>query len=66
MHSTSVLSFFVISLAALFCVQSAQAQLEGPKITHKVYFDIKRGDEDLGRSECYLTCECIKALMIIH
>ncbi|THH12896.1 hypothetical protein EW146_g7266 [Bondarzewia mesenterica] len=38
----------VVSFTALFCTQSVEAA-RGPKITHKVYFDIKHGDEDLGR-----------------
>ncbi|KLO16964.1 hypothetical protein SCHPADRAFT_822312 [Schizopora paradoxa] len=48
MFGRVVLSLFIVSLAALFCVQSAEAA-KGPKITHKVYFDIKQGDKDLGR-----------------
>ncbi|KAK7472723.1 Peptidyl-prolyl cis-trans isomerase B, variant 2 [Stygiomarasmius scandens] len=40
--------FLVISLASLFCVQNVEAA-KGPKITHKVYFDIKHGDTELGR-----------------
>lgn len=43
------LVFIVVSLAAIFCVQSVEAA-RGPRITSKVYFDIKHGDEDLGRS----------------
>lgn len=45
---------FLVSLAVLLAAcaflfsQSAEAA-KGPKITHKVYFDIKHGDEDLGR-----------------
>ncbi|KAL4074233.1 cyclophilin-like domain-containing protein [Scleroderma yunnanense] len=42
------LAFIIVSLAALFCAQSVDAA-KGPKITHKVYFDIKHGDKDLGR-----------------
>lgn len=38
---------FVLVLLALFCsVQAAK----GPVITNKVYFDIKQGDKNLGRS----------------
>jgi len=43
------LIFVVVSLAAVFCAQSVEAA-RGPKITHKVYFDIKHGDKDMGRS----------------
>ncbi|KAJ3513707.1 hypothetical protein NLJ89_g2798 [Agrocybe chaxingu] len=42
------LAFIVVSFAAFFCAQSVEAT-KGPKITHKVYFDIKHGDENLGR-----------------
>jgi peptidyl-prolyl cis-trans isomerase B (cyclophilin B) len=44
----------VISLLVMltFCfvyfAQTVEAA-KGPKITHKVYFDIQHGDEDLGR-----------------
>jgi len=44
-----VVSLMVILTAAfLFFGQTAEAA-KGPKITHKVYFDMKHGDEDLGR-----------------
>lgn len=44
-----VVSLMVILTAAfLFLGQTAEAA-KGPKITHKVYFDIKHGDEELGR-----------------
>ncbi|KIK34028.1 hypothetical protein CY34DRAFT_664849 [Suillus luteus UH-Slu-Lm8-n1] len=42
------LALILISIAAIFCAQSADAA-KGPKITHKVYFDIRHGDKDLGR-----------------
>jgi len=50
---TSVQKFFVTILLLLtasfaFFAQTAEAA-KGPKITHKVYFDMKHGDEDLGR-----------------
>lgn len=41
--------FIVVSIAAFFCAQSVEAA-KGPKISHKVYFDINHGDEHLGRS----------------
>jgi hypothetical protein len=46
------LAFIVISLAAFFCAQSVDAA-KGPKITHKVYFDLKHGDKELGRGEYF-------------
>ena len=42
------LIFVVVTLAALFCAEPVEAA-RGPKISHKVYFDIKHGDKDLGR-----------------
>jgi len=42
------LAFIIVSIAAFFCTQSVDAA-KGPKITHKVYFDIKHGDKELGR-----------------
>ena len=49
MYAKLILSLVAITVAALFSAQSAEA-VRGPKITHKVYFDIKHGDKDLGRS----------------
>lgn len=44
-----VVSLMVILTATfLFFGQTAEAA-KGPKITNKVYFDIKHGDEDMGR-----------------
>jgi hypothetical protein len=43
------LAFVVVSVAAFFCAQSVDAA-KGPRITNKVFFDIKHGDESLGRS----------------
>jgi len=42
-------AFVVVSLVAFFCAQSADAA-KGPKVTNIVYFDIKQGDVELGRS----------------
>ncbi|KAJ6587122.1 peptidylprolyl isomerase B [Mycena vulgaris] len=41
------LTFVLVSVAAFFCAPAEAAK--GPKITHKVYFDIKHGDTDMGR-----------------
>jgi hypothetical protein len=38
----------ILSVTFVFFAQSADAA-KGPKITHKVYFDITHGDEELGR-----------------
>lgn len=38
----------ILTVTFLFFGQTAEAA-KGPKITHKVYFDIKHGDEELGR-----------------
>ncbi|KAL5114764.1 Peptidyl-prolyl cis-trans isomerase B [Pleosporales sp. CAS-2024a] len=44
-----VISFLLIlSVAFVFFAQASEAT-KGPKITHKVYFDITHGDEKLGR-----------------
>jgi peptidyl-prolyl cis-trans isomerase B (cyclophilin B) len=42
----SVLLILAVTFA--FFAQTAQA-VKGPKITHKVYFDISHGDEPMGR-----------------
>lgn len=44
-----VVSLVVILTAALFFFGQTAEAAKGPKITHKVYFDIKHGDEDMGR-----------------
>jgi len=45
----AVISLLLIfSIVFLFFAQSADAT-KGPKITHKVYFDITHGDDELGR-----------------
>ncbi|CAG8957018.1 hypothetical protein HYFRA_00012498 [Hymenoscyphus fraxineus] len=43
-----VSALLIITVAFLFFAQTAQAT-KGPKITHKVYFDISHGDEPMGR-----------------
>ncbi|KAI1818045.1 cyclophilin-like domain-containing protein [Poronia punctata] len=43
-----VSAILLLSFSALLLSQTAEAT-KGPKITHKVYFDIKHGEEDLGR-----------------
>ncbi|KAF5671534.1 peptidyl-prolyl cis-trans isomerase b [Fusarium heterosporum] len=41
-------SALFLGLGLLFLAKTAEA-VKGPKITHKVYFDIQQGDEHLGR-----------------
>ena len=40
---------FILSILALFV--NAVSATKGPLITNKVFFDIKIGDEDIGRIE---------------
>jgi len=40
--------FVVVSIVAFFCAQSVEG-VKGPKITHKIFLDIKQGEENLGR-----------------
>jgi peptidyl-prolyl cis-trans isomerase B (cyclophilin B) len=40
--------FIVFTFALAFFAQASEAA-KGPKITHKVYFDITEGDEPIGR-----------------
>ncbi|KAJ2985685.1 hypothetical protein NUW58_g5405 [Xylaria curta] len=43
-----VSALLLLGFSALLLSQTAEAS-KGPKITHKVFFDIKHGDESLGR-----------------
>ncbi|KAI0281046.1 cyclophilin-like domain-containing protein [Russula aff. rugulosa BPL654] len=56
------LIFAAVSLAAIVCAQSAEAA-RGPKITSKVYFDIKHGDKPMGRITVPKTAENFRALV---
>ncbi|KAJ6499085.1 peptidylprolyl isomerase B [Mycena sanguinolenta] len=42
------IAFILVSVAAFFCALPAEAA-KGPRITHKVFFDIKHGDKEMGR-----------------
>jgi peptidyl-prolyl cis-trans isomerase B (cyclophilin B) len=44
-----VFAFILVTIAAFFCAQSVDATGKGPKITHKVYFDISHGGKPMGR-----------------
>ncbi|KAI0645625.1 cyclophilin-like domain-containing protein [Trametes meyenii] len=46
--SRLTLGFLLVTVAAFFCAQSVEAA-KGPRITNKVFFDIKHGDKNLGR-----------------
>jgi hypothetical protein len=52
----ATLFFVVATVAAIFCAQSVEAAT-GPRITSKVYFDIKHGDQVLGRS-AFISLSC--------
>ena len=43
-----VSALLIITVVFLSLAQTAEA-VKGPKITHKVYFDVSHGDESLGR-----------------
>jgi peptidyl-prolyl cis-trans isomerase B (cyclophilin B) len=43
-----VSALLLLGFSVLLFSQTAEAT-KGPKITHKVFFDIKHGDENLGR-----------------
>jgi peptidyl-prolyl cis-trans isomerase B (cyclophilin B) len=43
-----VSALLLLGFSAVLLSQTAEAT-KGPKITHKVYFDIQHGDESLGR-----------------
>lgn len=44
-----LVSLAVVLAACLFLFSQSAEAAKGPKITHKVYFDVKHGDEDMGR-----------------
>lgn len=48
MFSRASIAFVLVALTAVFFAQAAQAA-KGPKITHKIFFDIKHGEKDMGR-----------------
>jgi len=48
MFSRLSVVFVLVSIVAFFCAQTVEGA-KGPKITHKVFFDVKQGDRDLGR-----------------
>ena len=39
----------ILTFTFVYFAQTAEAAGKGPKITHKVYFDVQHGDEDMGR-----------------
>lgn len=50
----ALLPLALLVLATVFTTVVNAADSKGPKITNKVYFDIKQGDQDLGRSKYLL------------
>lgn len=47
-HRFVVSALLILTIVFVYLAQTAEA-VKGPKITHKVFFDIKHGDEDLGK-----------------
>jgi len=45
-----VISFLLV-LTVLFAFLATTAEAKGPKITHKVFFDLKHGEKEVGRVE---------------
>ena len=61
-----IISVMVILTATfLFMGQSVEAA-KGPKITHKVYFDIQHGDEPMGRITLGLYGKTVPKVLEIH
>lgn len=50
MYGRAIFAFLLVTFCAFFCAQSVEAA-KGPKITHKVYFDISHGDKPMGRGK---------------
>ena len=48
LHRLVVSALLILTVAFVFFAQAAEAA-KGPKITHKVYFDVSHGDEPMGR-----------------
>jgi peptidyl-prolyl cis-trans isomerase B (cyclophilin B) len=48
MQRLVVSALLILTVIFLFMAQTAEA-VKGPKITHKVFFDISHGDEPMGR-----------------
>jgi len=48
MHRLVVSALLILTVVFVYLAQTAEA-VKGPKITHKVYFDVTHGDEPLGR-----------------
>jgi hypothetical protein len=57
------LALITVSILAFFCAEAAEAA-KGPKITNKVYFDIKHGDKELGRSAQPNVSVCLRFTLI--
>lgn len=44
----AISALLILTIVFVFMAQNVEAT-KGPKITHKVFFDIKHGEEELGR-----------------
>ena len=47
-HRFVVSALLILTVVFVYLAQTAEA-VKGPKITHKVYFDVNHGDESMGR-----------------
>jgi len=48
LHRFVVSALLIFTVIFMFFAQTGEA-VKGPKITHKVYFDVQHGDEEIGR-----------------
>lgn len=55
----------ILTAVFVFFAQTGEAQVRGPKITNKVYFDITHGDEPIGRIVLGLYGKTVPSMSIL-